>query len=53
MEYCSIKTIKTQLHDINIKCNELLHQLNEFSDTRAKPNMNISLLSQTYLKKDK
>ena len=43
--------LKTQLHDINIKCNELLHQLNEFSETRAKPNMNISLLSQTYLQK--
>ena len=37
------------MHDINIKCNELLHQLNELSETRPKPNMNASLLSQTYL----
>ena len=43
--------LKTQLHDINIKCNELLNQLNKLSETRPKPNMNASLLSQTYLQK--
>ena len=39
------------MHDFNIKCNELLRQLNELSETRPKPNMNASLLSQTYLQK--
>ena len=34
------------------KCNELLHQLNELSETTpAKSNMNAILLSQTYLQK--
>ena len=38
--------LKSQLHDIKIKCNELLRQLNELSETRRKPNM-----MQVYLAK--
>ena len=37
--------LKTQWHDINIKCNEFIRQLNEPSETRPKPNMNGSLIT--------
>ena len=37
--------LKTQWHDINIKCNEFIRQLNEPSETRPKPNMNASLIT--------
>ena len=39
------------LHGIDLLCNELVNLIRQCSDCKKSPSMNVSMLSQTYMKK--
>ena len=41
----------TNLHGIDLLCNELVNLIKQCSDCKKSPSMNVSMLSQTYRKK--
>ena len=43
--------LKDNLHSIDLLCNELVNLIKQCSECKKSPSMNISMLSQTYMKK--
>ena len=43
--------LKDNLHSIDLLCNELVHLIKQCSECKKSPSMNVSMLSQTYMKK--
>ena len=43
--------LKDNLHGIDLLCNELVNLIKQYSDCKKSPSINVSILSQTYMKK--